>query len=92
MRFVSRDDLRCGAVTHALFSGAMRTAPGSFPGYASPLPPFCAHAADELEEWGTASGRHLADHGYAGPFGPDALVDADGVAYASESKAAVRQG
>ncbi|MFE5861258.1 peptide ligase PGM1-related protein [Streptomyces virginiae] len=71
--------------TRALFSGAMRTAPGSFTGYASPLPPSCAHVAGELEEWGTALGRHLADHGYAGPFGLDALVDTDGVAYASES-------
>ncbi|MGW2588244.1 peptide ligase PGM1-related protein [Streptomyces virginiae] len=71
--------------TRALFSGAMRTAQGSFTGYASPLPPSCAHVAGELEEWGTALGRHLADHGYAGPFGLDALVDTDGVAYASES-------
>ncbi|MDX3533759.1 peptide ligase PGM1-related protein [Streptomyces sp. MB09-01] len=71
--------------TRALFSGAMRTSQGSFTGYASPLPPSCAHVADELEEWGKALGRHLADHGYAGPFGLDALVDAGGVAYASES-------
>ncbi|MFE9219371.1 peptide ligase PGM1-related protein [Streptomyces lavendulae] len=71
--------------TRALFSGAMRTVQGSFTGYASPLPPSCAHVAGELEEWGTALGRHLADHGYAGPFGLDALVDTDGVAYASES-------
>ncbi|MER5569210.1 peptide ligase PGM1-related protein [Streptomyces goshikiensis] len=120
MRFVSRDDVRGGAVlpldtvggpegmwvveeclnvaesvsiqlevttsaTHALFSGAMRTAHGSFTGYASPLPLSCAHVADELKEWGTALGRHLADHGYAGPFGLDALVDVDGVVYASES-------
>ncbi|WP_412075800.1 peptide ligase PGM1-related protein [Streptomyces xanthophaeus] len=71
--------------TRALFSGAMRTAQGSFTGYVSPLPPACAHVADELEEWGAALGRHLAARGYAGPFGLDALVDADGVAYASES-------
>ncbi|MFG2749475.1 peptide ligase PGM1-related protein [Streptomyces xanthophaeus] len=71
--------------TRALFSGAMRTVAGSFTGYASPLPPSGAHVADELEEWGTALGRHLADHGYAGPFGLDALVDTSGVAYASES-------
>ncbi|MFD9013363.1 peptide ligase PGM1-related protein [Streptomyces sp. NPDC059558] len=71
--------------TRALFSGAMRTVQGSFTGYASPLPPSCAHVAGELEEWGTALGRYLADHGYAGPFGLDALVDRDGVAYASES-------
>ena len=74
-----------GSGTRALFSGAMRTVHGSFTGYASPLPPSCAHVAGELEEWGTALGRHLAHHGYAGPFGLDALVDTDGVAYASES-------
>ncbi|MFD3722884.1 peptide ligase PGM1-related protein [Streptomyces sp. NPDC058674] len=68
-----------------LFSGAMRTDRGSFTGYVSPLPPSCAHLSDELEEWGMALGRHLAAHGYAGPFGLDALVDADGTAYASES-------
>ncbi|MFJ8565475.1 peptide ligase PGM1-related protein [Streptomyces sp. NPDC093514] len=71
--------------TRALFSGAMRTVQGSFTGYTSPLPPSCAHVAGELEEWGTALGRYLADHGYVGPFGLDALVDRDGVAYASES-------
>ncbi|MBT1188042.1 hypothetical protein HET69_29715 [Streptomyces sp. CJ_13] len=71
--------------TRALFSGAMRTVQGSFTGYASPLPPSSAHVAGELEEWGRALGRQLADHGYAGPFGLGALVDADGVAYASES-------
>ncbi|MFE1546344.1 peptide ligase PGM1-related protein [Streptomyces sp. NPDC058718] len=71
--------------TRALFSGAMRTVQGSFTGYACPLPPSCAHVAGELAEWGTTLGRHLADHGYAGPFGLDALVDTDGVAYASES-------
>ncbi|MGW9369980.1 preATP grasp domain-containing protein [Streptomyces xanthophaeus] len=71
--------------TRALFSGAMRTVQGSFTGYSSPLPPSGAHVADELEEWGTALGRHLSDHGYAGPFGLDALVDTEGVAYASES-------
>lgn len=71
--------------TRALFTGAMRTVQGSFTGYVSPLPPSRAHVAEELEEWGTALGRHLADHGYAGPFGLDALVDTAGVAYASES-------
>ncbi|MFF4322808.1 peptide ligase PGM1-related protein [Streptomyces sp. NPDC001568] len=71
--------------TKALFSGAMRTEQGSFTGYASPLPPSCAHVAGELEEWGLALGRHLAEHGHLGPFGLDALVDTDGVPYASES-------
>lgn len=71
--------------TRALFSGAMRTEQGSFTGYVSPLPPSCAHVAGELEEWGLALGRHLAGQGYLGPFGVDALVDTDGVAYASES-------
>ncbi|RST03694.1 peptide ligase PGM1-related protein [Streptomyces sp. WAC05950] len=71
--------------TRAVFSGAMRTVQGSFAGYASPLPPSSSHVADELEEWGTALGRLLAGHGYAGPFGLDALVDTAGVAYASES-------
>ncbi|MEV7442597.1 peptide ligase PGM1-related protein [Streptomyces sp. NPDC091204] len=69
----------------ALFSGAMRTVHGSFTGYSSPLPPSCAHVAGEMEEWGTALGRYLADHGYAGPVGLDGLVDADGIVYASES-------
>ncbi|MFF9147465.1 peptide ligase PGM1-related protein [Streptomyces sp. NPDC014861] len=71
--------------TRALFSGAMRTEGGSFTGYVSPLPPSCAHVAGELEEWGTRLGRHLADHGYLGPFGLDALVGTDGVPYAGES-------
>lgn len=42
--------------TRALFSGAMRTAQGSFTGYVSPLPPSCSHVADVLEEWGDFSG------------------------------------
>ncbi|MEX0171020.1 peptide ligase PGM1-related protein [Streptomyces sp. LMG1-1-1.1] len=71
--------------TKALFSGAMRTEHGSFTGYASPLPPSCAHVAGELEEWGLKLGRHLADHGHLGPFGLDALVDTDGVPYAGET-------
>ncbi|WP_141754100.1 peptide ligase PGM1-related protein [Streptomyces subrutilus] len=71
--------------TRALFSGAMRVEGGSFTGYASPLPPSCAHVAGELEEWGMGLGRHLAGHGYLGPFGLDALVTSDGVSYASES-------
>lgn len=73
------------SVTQVLFSGAMHTAQGSFTGYVSPLPPSCAHVAGELEEWGLQLGRHLADHGYAGPFGVDALVSTDGAAYADES-------
>ncbi|MGW5849109.1 preATP grasp domain-containing protein [Streptomyces sp. NPDC055254] len=71
--------------TRALFSGAMRTERGSFTGYVSPLPPSCAHVAAELEEWGTGLGRYLANRGYLGPFGLDALITADGVAYAGES-------
>lgn len=71
--------------THALFSGAMRTVQGVFTGYVCPLPASRARVAEELARWGTALGRHLAGQGYAGPFGLDALVDADGVAYASES-------
>ncbi|MEU9286184.1 peptide ligase PGM1-related protein [Streptomyces sp. NPDC048275] len=73
----------CG--TRVLFSGAMRTARGSFTGYVSPLPPSCAHVAGELEQWGLHLGRHLAGHGYAGPFGVDALVSTDGSVYADES-------
>ncbi|MFD3695163.1 peptide ligase PGM1-related protein [Streptomyces sp. NPDC058646] len=68
-----------------LFSGAMRTVQGSFSGYASPLPPDSAHAAGDLERWGTALGRHLADRGHLGPFGVDALIGTDGVVYAGES-------
>ncbi|MFE5915456.1 peptide ligase PGM1-related protein [Streptomyces wedmorensis] len=71
--------------TRAVFSGAMRTVQGSFTGYASPLAPSSSCVADELEEWGTALGRHLAGHGYAGPFGLDAVVDTADVTYASES-------
>lgn len=71
--------------TRALFSGAMRTVRGSFTGYASPLPPSCAHVAGELREWGMKLGRHLSDLGYLGPFGLDGLVATDGVLYASES-------
>ncbi|MCX4547122.1 peptide ligase PGM1-related protein [Streptomyces sp. NBC_01565] len=71
--------------THALFSGAMRTVGGSFTGYTCPLPPSCAHVAGELEEWGRRLGRRLSGQGYLGPFGVDALVGTDGVAYASES-------
>ncbi|MEU6311943.1 peptide ligase PGM1-related protein [Streptomyces sp. NPDC047014] len=71
--------------TRALFSGLMRTEEGSFTGYVSPLPMSCAHVAEELEEWGLRLGRHLAAHGFLGPFGLDALVDTDGVPYASES-------
>ncbi|MFG2259568.1 preATP grasp domain-containing protein [Streptomyces mirabilis] len=36
--------------TRVLFSGAMRTAQGSFTGYVSPLPTSCAHVAWELEQ------------------------------------------
>lgn len=70
--------------TRAVFSGAMRTVRGSFTGYASPLAPSSSRVADEPEEWGTALGRHPAGHGYAGPFGLDAVVDTADVTYASE--------
>jgi hypothetical protein len=71
--------------TRVLFSGAMHTNQGSFTGYVSPLPPSCVHVAGELEEWGLQLGRYLADYGYAGPFGVDALVSTDGAVYADES-------
>ncbi|MGW7436901.1 preATP grasp domain-containing protein [Streptomyces sp. NPDC054849] len=80
---IQMENTACG--TRVLFSGAMRTEQGSFTGYVSPLPPSCAHVAGELEEWGRGLGRHLAGQGYLGPFGVDALVTTDGVAYASES-------
>ncbi|MFF5804808.1 peptide ligase PGM1-related protein [Streptomyces sp. NPDC012746] len=76
LRFLARGDLD---------GGAMRTVGGSFTGYTCPLPPSCAHVAGELEEWGRRLGRRLSGQGYLGPFGVDALVGTDGVAYASES-------
>ncbi|MFF2386271.1 peptide ligase PGM1-related protein [Streptomyces sp. NPDC058108] len=70
--------------TRVLFDGTMETSQGSYTGYRSPLPRPCAHA-DELERWGTRLGRYLAERGYAGPLGFDALVSKDGKLYASES-------
>ncbi|MET8412381.1 peptide ligase PGM1-related protein [Streptomyces sp. NPDC005195] len=71
--------------TRVLFSGMMRAPQGSFSGYLSPLPPHASHAAEELERWGLQLGGYLAEHGYAGPFGLDALVSAAGTVYAGES-------
>ncbi|CAL9620643.1 hypothetical protein SUDANB120_05857 [Streptomyces sp. enrichment culture] len=68
-----------------LFTGEMRTVEGAFAGYAAPLPEASAGLAAVLEEWGGALGRYLAERGYAGPFGLDAMVSADGVPYAGES-------
>ncbi|WP_374772182.1 peptide ligase PGM1-related protein [Streptomyces sp. NBC_01310] len=70
---------------HALFSGAMRTVRGVLHGIRLSTAAVLRACARELEEWGTALGRHLADHGYGGPFGLDGLVDAEGIVYASES-------
>ncbi|MEU9292565.1 peptide ligase PGM1-related protein [Streptomyces sp. NPDC048266] len=68
-----------------LFSGEMRTVGGSFTGYLSPLPAAVARFAPELETWGRALGGFLTERGYAGPFGVDAMVSADGVLHAGES-------
>ncbi|MEF2528584.1 peptide ligase PGM1-related protein [Streptomyces sp. CS62] len=68
-----------------LFTGEMRTVEGAFAGYAAPLPEGSAGLGAVLEEWGGALGRYLAERGYAGPFGLDAMVSADGVPYAGES-------
>lgn len=74
-----------GAGPRPLFSGEMRTAGGSFTGYLSPLPAPVARFAPELEAWGRALGGFLTERGYAGPFGVDAMVSADGVLHAGES-------
>ncbi|HET6357407.1 peptide ligase PGM1-related protein [Streptomyces sp.] len=68
-----------------LFSGEMRTTTGSFVGYVSPLEDRAGTFADELEHWGSALGRHLAAHGYVGPYGIDAVLASDGRLYATES-------
>ncbi|MER5307531.1 peptide ligase PGM1-related protein [Streptomyces sp. NPDC002773] len=71
-----------------LFSGEMRTVEGCFTGYLSPLPAPAAESAATLpvlETWGCALGGFLTEHGYAGPFGIDAMVSADGGLVAGES-------
>ncbi|MGW5346795.1 preATP grasp domain-containing protein [Streptomyces sp. NPDC004050] len=68
-----------------VFSGEMRTVEGSFTGYLAPLPAALEEIGPTLEEWGAALGRHLAGHGYAGPFGLDAMVSAAGELFAGES-------
>ncbi|MFD6418289.1 peptide ligase PGM1-related protein [Streptomyces sp. NPDC060194] len=66
------------------FDGEMRMVGGSYAGYRSPagLP---ALAAAELARWTRALGRHLAAHGYRGPYSLDALHTDDGALYALES-------
>ncbi|MFF8602458.1 hypothetical protein ACF065_21010 [Streptomyces sp. NPDC015232] len=68
-----------------LFAGEMRTEAGRFTGYRSPLPPSAAPVGPVLERWGHRLGTFLAEHGYAGPFGIDAMVTADGALIAGES-------
>ncbi|MGI5479225.1 peptide ligase PGM1-related protein [Streptomyces lavendofoliae] len=68
-----------------VFSGEMRTAGAVFTGYVSPLTGAAAGVRAELERWGGALGRYLADRGYAGPFGIDAVVTRDGTLVATES-------
>lgn len=68
-----------------VFSGEMLTHDGSFTGYRSPLRDVPSEVIAELHAWGAALGQHLADHGYAGPYSIDALLDDDGTLYATES-------
>ncbi|MFD7628362.1 peptide ligase PGM1-related protein [Streptomyces sp. NPDC059851] len=68
-----------------VFSGEMRTLGGTFAGYLSPLPAPLQENGPTLERWGMALGRHLAAHGYAGPFSLDAMVSAGGELFAGES-------
>ncbi|MFD8195625.1 preATP grasp domain-containing protein [Streptomyces wuyuanensis] len=76
---------RPGAATRVVHSGEMRTAAGSYTGYVSPLHGVARRTVRELERWGTALGAYLAARGYAGPYGLDAVVTADGTLYATES-------
>ncbi|MEU8951047.1 peptide ligase PGM1-related protein [Streptomyces sp. NPDC048489] len=71
--------------TRVMFSGMMQAPQGSFTGYLSPLPVHASHAAQKMEQWGLQLGCYLAQHGYLGPFGLDALVSAEGAVYAGES-------
>ncbi|MFE7356907.1 peptide ligase PGM1-related protein [Streptomyces sp. NPDC057543] len=68
-----------------MFSGEILTRDGSFTGYRSPLRDVPSGTIAELEGWGLALGQHLAAHRYAGPYGIDALLGADGTLYATES-------
>ncbi|MEU2431656.1 ATP-grasp domain-containing protein [Streptomyces sp. NPDC007861] len=68
-----------------VFSGEMRVQHGSYTGYVSPLSESGGTVTAELEQWGVALGHHLARSGYAGPYGVDAILAADGRLYATES-------
>ncbi|WP_328404983.1 hypothetical protein OHS70_37125 [Streptomyces sp. NBC_00390] len=68
-----------------VFSGEMRVQQGSYTGYVSPLAGSGGAVAAELERWGMALGGHLERSGYAGPYGVDAILAADGRLYATES-------
>lgn len=76
---------RPGAAPRVVHSGEMRTTAGSYTGYVSPLRGVARGTVRELERWGTDLGTYLADRGYAGPYGLDAVVTADGSLYATES-------
>ncbi|WP_407561761.1 peptide ligase PGM1-related protein [Streptomyces sp. 184] len=68
-----------------LFHGEMDTHQGSFTGYRSPLVAPADSSVEELGGWALALGRHLAAHGYRGPYGIDAVLTAGGTVYATES-------
>ncbi|MGW2559517.1 preATP grasp domain-containing protein [Streptomyces sp. NPDC001514] len=70
---------------HVVFSGEMRTERGSFTGYLSPLPDDLDAIVSELERWGSVMGAYLSTRGYSGPYAIDAVIDADGTLYATES-------
>ncbi|MBZ4322057.1 peptide ligase PGM1-related protein [Streptomyces huiliensis] len=67
-----------------LYDGEMRVGGSSFHGYRSPArcPP---SARAELAGMALSLGRHLAGHGYLGPFSVDALLTPEGRVYAVES-------
>ncbi|MFI8292272.1 peptide ligase PGM1-related protein [Streptomyces sp. NPDC085614] len=69
------------------FCGEMRTVAGAYCGYGSPLGPDAdptGRLATTLGRWGRRLGLYLSAHGYAGPYGLDALLAPDGTLYASE--------